>query len=63
MLNIDYGLNEYVVEFQGVQREYIIYVPESYLPENTLPLVFVMHGLINKGYLIGLFLVIFEFNF
>ena len=42
--NIDYGLNEYVVEFQGIQREYIIYVPESYLPENPLPLVFVMHG-------------------
>ena len=42
--SIDYGINEYGVLFQGLDRDYIIYVPESYQPETPSPLLFVYHG-------------------
>lgn len=42
--SIDYGINEYGVLFQGLDRDYIVYVPESYQPETPSPLLFVYHG-------------------
>ena len=41
---INYGINEYSVEFQGYDRDFIVYVPESYTPENPTPVLFVFHG-------------------
>lgn len=42
---INYGINEYSVEFQDFDRDFIVYVPESYAPENPTPVLFVFHGL------------------
>ena len=41
---IDYGVNDYQVTFQGLERDFIIYVPESYNHQNPSPILFVFHG-------------------
>ncbi len=41
---IDYGVNDYQVTFQGLERDFIVYVPESYNHQNPSPILFVFHG-------------------
>lgn len=41
---VEYGIKEYGILFQGLDRDYIVYVPESYQPETPSPLLFVYHG-------------------
>lgn len=41
---INYGISEHNISFQGQNRSYITYVPESYSPETPSPIVFAFHG-------------------
>ena len=41
---IDYGVNDYQVTFQGLERDFIIYVPESYTHDSPSAMMFVFHG-------------------
>ena len=41
---INYGSSTYETSFQGLDRDYIIYIPENYTPEHPSPLLFVYHG-------------------
>ena len=41
---IEYGVNEYQVTFQGLERDFIVYIPESYDHQNPSPILFVFHG-------------------
>lgn len=41
---INYGSSAYETSFQGLDRDYIVYIPENYTPEHPSPLLFVYHG-------------------
>lgn len=41
---VNYGISEYNITFQGLNRSYIVYVPDSYNPQNSSPVVFAFHG-------------------
>ena len=41
---INYGINEFDMLFDDIQREYIVYVPESYNHNMPTPILFVFHG-------------------
>lgn len=41
---IQYGLSEHLVKFQGIEREFMIYIPEEYNHDSPSPLMFVFHG-------------------
>ena len=41
---IQYGLSEYGITFQDLDRDFMVYVPESYTHELTSAIVFVFHG-------------------
>ena len=41
---IQYGLSEHVVKFQGIERDFIMYIPEEYNHDSPSPLMFVFHG-------------------
>ncbi len=41
---INYGSSTYETSFQGLDRDYIVYIPENYTPEYPSPLLFVYHG-------------------
>lgn len=38
------GLFDQILEFEGIDREYLLYIPESYSGDEPLPLVFSLHG-------------------
>jgi len=42
---INYGINEFDMVFDDIQREYIVYIPESYNHSVPTPILFVFHGL------------------
>ena len=45
VITVEYGLQEFEVEFQGITRSFNIFVPDSYDPFDAVPLLFVcMHG-------------------
>ena len=41
---IEYGLTEYGVTFQGIDRDFSIYIPESYTHDSPSAMIFVFHG-------------------
>ena len=41
---VNYGISQHNITFQGVDRNYISYIPESYDPQNPSPILFVFHG-------------------
>ena len=41
---IQYGLNDYDIVFQGINRYFNIYVPQNYQHEFSTSLLFVFHG-------------------
>ena len=41
---IQYGLSEHLVKFQGIEREFMMYIPEEYNHDSPSPLMFVFHG-------------------
>ena len=41
---IQYGLSEHGVTFQGIEREFTMYIPEEYNHDSPSPLMFVFHG-------------------
>lgn len=42
--SINYGVNEYSVLFQGLNRNYLVYIPESYDADIPTSLLFAFHG-------------------
>jgi polyhydroxybutyrate depolymerase len=40
---------EYTITHNGLEREYILYVPASYNGSESVPLLFNLHGLGCKG--------------
>ena len=41
---IDYGLTEYGITYQGINRDFSIYIPESYTHDYPSAMMFVFHG-------------------
>ncbi len=41
---IQYGIGEYEITFQGLVRDFIVYIPESYTHESSSSILFVFHG-------------------
>ena len=41
---IDYGLSEYGITYQGIDRDFSIYIPESYTHDSPSAMMFVFHG-------------------
>ena len=41
---IDYGLTEYGITYQGIDRDFSIYIPESYTHDSPSAMMFVFHG-------------------
>ena len=41
---VDYGINEYEITFQGLDRDFIVYIPDSYEHISKSSVVFVFHG-------------------
>ncbi len=41
---IDYGLNQYAITYQGIDRDFSIYIPESYTHYSPSAIIFVFHG-------------------
>ena len=41
---IQFGVNEYGITYQGLDRDFIVYIPESYSHESSSSVVFVYHG-------------------
>ena len=41
---IDYGLAEYGITYQGIDRDFSIYIPESYTHDSPSSMMFVFHG-------------------
>ena len=41
---IQFGVNVYGLTYQGLDRDFIVYVPESYSHESSSSVVFVYHG-------------------
>ena len=41
---IDYGLTEYEITYQGIDRDFSIYIPESYTHDSPSAMMFVFHG-------------------
>ena len=41
---IQYGIGEYEITFQGLDRDFIVYIPESYKHESSSSILFVFHG-------------------
>ena len=41
---VDYGINEYEITFQGLDRDFIVYIPDSYEHISKSAAVFVFHG-------------------
>lgn len=41
---VDYGINEYEITFQGLDRDFIVYIPDSYEHISKSAVVFVFHG-------------------
>ena len=41
---IEYGLSEYSITFQGIDRDFSIYIPESYSHDLPSSMIFVFHG-------------------
>ncbi len=44
-LNLDPGINDVEIDFDGLTRELYILLPEDYQAENEYPLIFFFHGL------------------
>ena len=43
-VEIEYGLSEYGITFQGIDRDFSIYIPESYTHDSPSSMIFVFHG-------------------
>ena len=41
---IEYGLSEYGITFQGIDRDFSVYIPESYTHDSPSSIMFVFHG-------------------
>ena len=41
---IQYGIGEYEITFQGLVRDFIVYIPESYTHESSSSILFAFHG-------------------
>ena len=41
---IEYGLTEYGITFQGIDRDFSVYIPESYTHDSHSSMIFVFHG-------------------
>ena len=41
---IEYGLSEYGITYQGIDRDFSIYIPESYSHDSPSAMIFVFHG-------------------
>ena len=41
---IEYGLTEYGITFQGIDRDFSVYIPESYTHDSPSSMIFVFHG-------------------
>ena len=41
---VDYGINEYEITFQGLDRDFIVYIPDLYEHISKSAVVFVFHG-------------------
>ncbi len=41
---IHYGISEYGITFQGLDRDFIVYIPESYKHDSSSSILFVFHG-------------------
>ena len=41
---IEYGLTEYGITFQGIDRDFSVYIPESYTHDSSSSMIFVFHG-------------------
>lgn len=50
-VEINYGISEYDITFQGLDRNYIVYVPESYSPQTPSSVVFAFHGFGGQNFL------------
>ncbi|MFL2638069.1 MAG: alpha/beta hydrolase family esterase [Flavobacteriaceae bacterium] len=44
VVTVEYGLQEFEIEFQGITRSYNIFVPDSYDPFDPVPLLFCLHA-------------------
>ena len=44
VIPVEYGLQEYEIEFDGLLRSFNIYVPDSYDPSEPVPMLFCFHG-------------------
>ena len=44
VITVEYGLQEFEVEFQGITRSFNIFVPDSYDPFDAVPLLFCLHA-------------------
>ena len=44
VIPVEYGLQEYEIEFDGLLRSFNIYVPDSYDPSDPVPMLFCFHG-------------------
>lgn len=49
LLAWDYGKNEYNIEIDGVERNFLIHVPEKYTGETEVPMVMMLHGSSGTG--------------
>ena len=45
---IETGLFEETIDHDNLQREYLLYIPESYSSNEPVPLVFSLHGAGDK---------------
>ncbi|HJN54174.1 MAG TPA: PHB depolymerase family esterase [Flavobacteriaceae bacterium] len=52
VIPVEYGLQEFEIEFQGLVRTFNIFVPDSYDPLDPIPLLFCMHGYGSNNQLI-----------
>ena len=44
VITVEYGFQEFEVEFQGITRSFNIFVPDSYDPFDAVPLLFCLHA-------------------
>lgn len=49
-LNFEFGLSEHGLTFDGLNRRYVLYVPESYDAATPAPLVISIHGFASNPY-------------
>jgi len=48
-LEYDIGKNHYLVEVDGVEREFYVHVPSTYSSQESYPVVFMLHGSSGNG--------------